>query len=241
MTLQERELAAIFVQLARDAARDPVDTQALLATLVRTGSRLFGVRGAVAQYAPGGNLPAQFEATDGGLRALVADAVDWQEGPGHDSRTTGCALIDVDLTTHPARVRWPRWVPRAEKLGFARATSLPLHMNGAPAGALVLLGDPGQELDERALAVAHSLVEAAGHTLFLQREIFHSRVLAGQLEHALSSRVVVEQAKGILAARHGLSMEEAFNRLRGHARSHQRKVADVAREIIEGHTDITGA
>ncbi|WP_338695863.1 GAF and ANTAR domain-containing protein [Streptomyces sp. Q6] len=234
MTLQERELAELFVQLARDAATDPVDTQALLVTLVRNGGTLPGVRGAAVQYAPGNGLPVHTAGTDSALHALVADAVAWQEGPAHDATTNGRALADVDLAT----TRWPRWTPRARHLGYGRLASLPLHMNDEPVGALLLLGAPGHPLDARALAVARSLAETFGHILVLTHEVFRSRTLARQLQHALTSRVVVEQAKGILAARHGLPLTTAFDRLRHYARSHQRKVEDVARAITEGSLDL---
>ncbi|GAA2312882.1 GAF and ANTAR domain-containing protein [Streptomyces kunmingensis] len=233
MTLQEQELAAVFAHLAGAAARDPLDTQTLLATLVEGGRRLFDAPGAIVHYAPGRSA-GYTDGTDAALRALASDAVDWREGPGYDVRTTGCALIDVDVTTQPTRARWPRWTARVRALGHGRVTALPLPAKDGPGGALVLFGQPDCNLDEKALSLARSFADAAAHTLSLQREVTESRVLAGQLEHALTSRVVVEQAKGILAALHGLTLDEAFARLRRYARSHQRKVAEVARDIIEG-------
>nr|WP_237499893.1 GAF and ANTAR domain-containing protein [Streptomyces sp. SID8379] len=236
--MQEQELAAFFTRLTGEAARDPLDTQTLLATLVDSGRRLFGARGAIVQYVPGRGRLVQTDGTDAALRSLVLDAVAWGEGPGCDARATGCALIDVDIDTGPSRVRWPRWVSRARSLGIGRVTSLPLYGKDGPSGALVLLADPGSPLNEHALALARSLAETAAHTLSLQREVSEGRVLAGQLEHALSSRVVVEQAKGIIAARRDLTLDESFECLRRYARSRQRKVADVAREITEGKDEL---
>ncbi|MGY0023490.1 ANTAR domain-containing protein [Streptomyces sp. cg35] len=239
MTLQEQELADVFAQLAGEAARDPLDTQSLLATLAEGGRRLFDAPGAIVQYAAS-DATVLTDGTDPALRALAADAAGWPEGPGYDVRTTGCALIDVDVTTQPTHARWPRWTARATALGHGRVTALPLIAKDGSMGALVLFGARGVRLDELALSLARSFAEAAAHTLSLQREVTESRVLAGQLEHALSSRVVVEQAKGLLAARNGLTLDEAFERLRRYARSHQRKVADVSREIIAGREDLGG-
>ncbi|MER5443168.1 ANTAR domain-containing protein [Streptomyces sp. NPDC002790] len=238
MTLQEQEVAEFFAQLTEDAARDPIDTRALLGTLADGGRRLFGASGAKVEYAPDPRAAVHCEGTDPGLRALSDAVVQWREGPGHDTRTTGGALIDVDITTDVSVACWPRWTPSARALGHGRVTALPLRSREAVTGALVLFSAPAgalNVLDEEALALARSFTESAGHTLSLQHELAESRVLAGQLEHALSSRVVVEQAKGILAAQNGLSLDAAFEGLRGYARSHQRKLADVAREIIEGH------
>ncbi|MFJ8930120.1 MULTISPECIES: GAF and ANTAR domain-containing protein [unclassified Streptomyces] len=234
MTLREQEVAAVFAELTGGAARDPLDTQTLLATLAEGGRRLFHARGALVAYVPGGRAPLLTDGTDPSLGALAADAARWGEGAGYDARTTGCALVDVDVTTHSAQLRWPRWSARAQALGFGRATALPLHGRDEEIGALVLFTAADKPLDEEALALVRLFAEVAGHTLTLQRELNETQVLAGQLEHALSSRVVVEQAKGILAARHGLSLDEAFSGLRGYARSHRRKLADVAREVTEG-------
>ncbi|MGP3771780.1 ANTAR domain-containing protein [Streptomyces sp. SDT5-1] len=238
MALQEQEVAAFFARLSADAAREPSDVGALLATLARGGRSLFGASGAKVDYAPDVRTPVRCGGTDPQLRALADAGVHWQEGPGHDARTTGCALIDVDITAPAAHERWPRWTPRARALGHGRITALPLRAGERATGALVLFCTPGSTLDEEALAMARIFTETAGHTLALQHELSASRVLTGQLEHALSSRIVVEQAKGMLAARRGLSLDEAFNALRGYARSHQRKLADVAREVTEGGLEL---
>nr|WP_237551532.1 GAF and ANTAR domain-containing protein [Streptomyces sp. SID8367] len=231
--MHEQELASIFARLTGEAARDPLDTQVLLTALVEGGSRLFGARAASVHYLSTAGGTVQTQGTMSALRGLEEDATGWQEGPGHDARTTGCALIDVDVTTPPTRVRWPRWSARVTALGHGRITALPLPAKEGPTGALILFDAQDRRLDERALTLARLFAEAAAHTLALQREVSESRVLAGQLEHALSSRVVVEQAKGIVSARYGIPVDEAFERLRRYARSHQLKVAHVARQITE--------
>ncbi|CAM5656290.1 hypothetical protein SALBM135S_04966 [Streptomyces alboniger] len=238
MTLQDEELAALFARLMRAASREPLDTQKLLATCAESGRRLCGARGAIVQYAPLGDSDVRTEGTGTALRALAADAVAWKEGPGCEARSSGSALIDVDVTTRPARVRWPSWAPRAEALGFGRVTALPLGNPALPFGALVLLGAPGASMDEKALALVRSLTEMAAHALTLQRQAFENRVLADQLQRALNSRVVIEQAKGMLAVRHGLTLDDAFDRMRRHARTHRRKVAELAQEIIERRADV---
>jgi GAF domain-containing protein len=199
---------------------------------------VYGAQGAIVQYVPLGSSDVRTEGTGSALRALAADAAAWKEGPGCDVCSSGSSLIDVDVTTGPARVRWPSWAPRAQALGFGRVTALPLMSSDLPFGALVLLGPPGAAVDERALAVVRSLTETAAHALALQRQAYESRVLADQLQRALNSRIVIEQAKGMLAVRHGLSLDEAFDRLRRHARTHRRKVAELAHEITEGRDDI---
>ncbi|MGV2916210.1 ANTAR domain-containing protein [Streptomyces alfalfae] len=239
MTLQGEELAALFARLMRVASQEPLDTRVLLATCAESGRRVYGARGAIVQYAPLSCPDISTEGTGSALRTLAADAVAWKEGPGCDARSSGAALIDVDVTTRPARVRWPSWAPRALALGFGRVTALPLKSTDDLAfGALVLLGPPEATMDEKALASARCLAETAAHALALRRQAFESRVLAAQLQTALSSRVVIEQAKGMLAVRQGLTLDDAFGCLRRHARTHRRKVTDLAREVTEGRDDI---
>ncbi|MEI5098871.1 ANTAR domain-containing protein [Streptomyces sp. PmtG] len=74
--------------------------------------------------------------------------------------------------------------------------------------------------------------------LLREDDLRESRTLADQLQTALTSRLAIEQAKGILAARRSLSMDEAFTVLRGYARSHQRKLAGVAQDVVEGRLDL---
>ncbi|MGY0020160.1 ANTAR domain-containing protein [Streptomyces sp. cg35] len=232
------ELASLAARLTVEASCEPLDAKRVLGTFVEGARRLAGAHGAGVHYAPPGGAAVETEGTSGGLRALTADAAGWNEGPGHEAHTAGCSLTDLDVTGRPAHVRWPRWVPRARALGVGRITALPLSGPGGPVGALLLLGGPGHVLDERALTLVRTLTQLTADALFLLREVQQSRVVVAQLQHALTSRVVIEQAKGMLSARHDVPVDEAFARLRTYARSHQRKIADIAREITEGRAEL---
>ncbi|WP_419997170.1 ANTAR domain-containing protein [Streptomyces boninensis] len=140
-------------------------------------------------------------------------------------------------TSPAARMRWPRYAARAQELGYGDFTALPLRSGEGRdqvLGALVLLAGARRPLSAGAAEVGESLAEAAAIALLRERTVAEGRVLAGQLQHALSSRVVIEQAKGILAARLSITVEEAFAQLRTHARSARRRMADVAREVVGG-------
>ncbi|WP_051940781.1 ANTAR domain-containing protein [Phaeacidiphilus oryzae] len=84
------------------------------------------------------------------------------------------------------------------------------------------------------LELAQAMADAAGIALARELEVWDSRNRAEQLEYALSHRVVVEQAKGVLATRQGIGVDEAFELLRGYARRNRRRVSEVAREIVDG-------
>ncbi|WP_372349598.1 hypothetical protein [Streptomyces sp. KL116D] len=140
-----------------EAARDPLDTQALLAALVESGRRLFGARGAIVQYTPGGAAAIQTDGTDGALQALAADAVGWQEGPV--TRSYDGLRPHRRGRDHPphAGVLAALVPARPGPLGHGRVTALPLFSKDGPAGRLVLFTAPGSLLDERALKLSRSL------------------------------------------------------------------------------------
>ncbi|MET7575584.1 ANTAR domain-containing protein [Streptomyces sp. NPDC005492] len=86
-------------------------------------------------------------------------------------------------------------------------------------------------------SLGRSLADFTAVILERSREADRSRTLTAQLEHALTSRVVIEQAKGVLATRRAMTPDEAFDRLRKHARSRQRPLRDVAGEVVAGYAD----
>ncbi|MER5950310.1 ANTAR domain-containing protein [Streptomyces sp. NPDC001904] len=235
------ELSALYVRLVEQTARASLDPRATLAVLAEGGRLVGGACGAITCYLPPGTATVHTVGTSAELQSLAVDAAIWNEGPSVGTRLTGRSLLNLDMTTQPVRVRWPHWTPRALNLKLAMVTALPL-MTGPltessavlqPAGALVLLDSPDTCFDEDALTDLRDLARTASHLLSLQTELAHQRSLSGQLQHALHSRVLIEQAKGILAARRHITTDAAFALLRGHARSHGLKIALVARAVID--------
>ncbi|MFF0184032.1 ANTAR domain-containing response regulator [Streptomyces sp. NPDC005244] len=239
--MPQQRLAHAFVELAGHGVTEPDDPSGLLATLATIGPRLLGSHGATVIHVPDDHLPVQLAGTDPDLVDLEWEAVEWGEGPGHDARRTGRPVPDSLLDAPQAQQAWPRYAPRAVQLGCRRAVALPLSAGpgrGLTLGALVLLYTGPDPLTDEVLALARAFADAAGYTLARDREIRQSRALADQLGHALKSRVVIEQAKGVLAARRKVSVDEAFAVLRAHARSQQRRLAEVARDVVDGRLDL---
>jgi len=157
------------------------------------------------------------------------------EGPCLDAFATGELVSHSDLTTTGSR--WPRFAAVATDHGFAAVDALPMRLRGEVIGALNLFrGRPG-ELGVTALRTARALVDVATIGLLQQRSIRHQEVLTEQLQAALNSRVVIEQAKGYIAHRLGIDMADAFAVLRAYARGHNLKLSDLAGAVIAGHTD----
>lgn len=151
------------------------------------------------------------------------------EGPCVDCYTSGQPVSVADLQN--ATERWPRFVPAALDAGFASVHAIPMRAAGIVLGALGLFGTRPGELNDADLLVGQSLTHIACVAI-LQEIPPTPSIVMPQLRQALTSRVVVEQAKGFLRESLGVSIEEAFHLLRTYSRNHQRHLTDVARRLM---------
>lgn len=157
------------------------------------------------------------------------------EGPCFDCFHRGEPVSSVNLA-HDAD-RWPTFVPAAVERGFCSVQALPMRARGDTVGALNLFrSEPGQIWDDD-LPLGQGMADIAAVALLQERSLRESRGLVDQLQGALTSRVVIEQAKGVLAERANISLDAAFARLRGYARTNNRRLADIAGELIEGQLE----
>ena len=153
------------------------------------------------------------------------------EGPCHDAFTSGARVTAADLR---AEERWPAYTPFAVEQGCRAAAGLPLLVDDQRIGALNLYVYRPREWPADELDTAEVLADMATGYIINARALSESEQLTGQLQRALDSRVVIEQAKGRLAERHDIDPAAAFQLLRKHARDHSRKVPDVARAVLDG-------
>jgi transcriptional regulator with GAF, ATPase, and Fis domain len=154
------------------------------------------------------------------------------EGPCRDCFHSGKPVNVADLPSEAAR--WPRFSPVAASAGFRAAHALPLRLRGQVLGALNLFRAEPSPLSRTDLATGQALADVATISLVESRALRDVQAVAEQLEEALNSRTAVEQAKGVLAERQGIGMDEAFSRLRAFARGRQRRLTDVALEVVAG-------
>ncbi|ONI92157.1 transcriptional regulator [Saccharothrix sp. ALI-22-I] len=155
------------------------------------------------------------------------------EGPCLDAFASGARVSHPDLAN--AGERWPRFTAAATEAGFAAVDAVPMRLRNEVIGALNLFRNQSGELDATALRTATALVDVATIGLLQHRSIHHHQVLTEQLQAALNSRVIVEQAKGLIAERLQVDMDTAFAALRGYARGHNLKLSRVADEVIAGN------
>jgi GAF domain-containing protein len=153
------------------------------------------------------------------------------QGPCLDCFRSGRPVTSADLA---ADARWPLFAAAAQQAGFAAVQALPMRLRDQVIGAVSLFrGVPGG-FDSEEVRVGQALADVATIGLLHERSMRRSDALNEQLQTALNSRVIIEQAKGKLAERLGLEMSEAFIVLRDHSRSSNRRLSDVALAFING-------
>ena len=184
---------------------------------------------------PGGEL--QFVASSSeSMELLELFQIQANEGPCVDCYNDGVAIVNRELVD--ADERWPRFTPRALEQGFRSVHCLPMRLRGRTIGALNLFRSQTGFLTENDILVAQGLADVATIAILQHQSVLGARLLNDQLSFALNSRIVIEQAKGMIAQFAGGDMEDAFARLRNHARNHNLKLTDVAGRIVDGSLDL---
>jgi len=154
------------------------------------------------------------------------------EGPCVDCFRSAAGVSVVDLAE--AAGRWPRFAAAlADRESYRSVHALPLRLRGEPIGALNLFHRRPGPLPAADLALAQALADVATIGILSERAINRGDVLNEQLQTALNSRVIIEQAKGVLAERGGIGMAVAFDQLRAYSRNHNLKLSEVGRQIVE--------
>lgn len=159
-----------------------------------------------------------------------------EEGPCFECFVPGRPVFSEDLSADQGR--WPVFAPAAIGSGFGSVQALPMRVRGETVGALNLFRSVSGRLSERDVPLAQGMADIAAVALLQERAVRESHGVMAQLQGALSTRVVIEQAKGVLAERAQIGVDAAFARLRGHARDQNQRLSDVARQLIEGRLDL---
>jgi GAF domain-containing protein len=152
------------------------------------------------------------------------------QGPCLDCFRTGRPVTATDLTG-PGQ-QWPRFAAAATAAGFRAVQALPMRLRNQVIGALNLFAATPGPFGPAELRLGQALADVATIGLLQERNVRRSETVSEQLQAALNSRVVIEQAKGKIAERHGLDMDQAFALLRDHARNTNQRLTDVARNFI---------
>ncbi len=143
------------------------------------------------------------------------------------------AVTDVRLES-----AWPEYLETAVQHGFHAVLGLPLLNNGTTFGAIDVYNDEPRLWSKGDVEIATTFADMATAYLLRTSELVEAGRLTEQLEGALDSRVLIEQAKGVVATSHGISMDDAFAALRGHARKSSKRLAEVAQGVVDGSISI---
>jgi transcriptional regulator with GAF, ATPase, and Fis domain len=160
------------------------------------------------------------------------------QGPCLDCFRTGRPVTVADLAA--ATQRWPRFAAAAQRAGFAAVQALPMRLRDQIIGALNLFRATPGDFPASEIRIGQALADVATISLLHERSMRHSDTLNEQLQTALNSRVIIEQAKGKVAERLGIDMTQAFGLLRTTARNRNLRLADLAQAVIDGTEPLTG-
>jgi GAF domain-containing protein len=233
---REQELARTFVMLA-DSLVEDYDIVDLLDRLAAACVRLLGVTAAGLLLNDQQGCLAVVASSSEETRLLEVFQLQNDQGPCLDCVRTGAAVVSGDLDAD--RGRWPLFASFAINAGFRSVAALPLRLREQTIGGLNLFDGRAVPVPPDDQQLAQALADVATIGILQQRSFHRSTMLTEHLQRALSSRVVVEQAKGVLAERNGMSMEAAFDSLRQYARDQNIKLTDLAVAIV--HQDFNPA
>jgi len=228
---RESLLISTLVELA-DNLVDEFDVIDVLTMLTHRCVETIDVDAAgVMLSSPGGEL--QFIASSSEeMRLLELLQIQVDEGPCVECFRDGNAIVNRALTDHIER--WPRFSPRAIALGFRSVHCLPMRLRGRTIGALNLFRTEAGTLNEEDVIVAQGLADVATIAILQHRISLDAKTLNFQLSNALNSRIIIEQAKGMVSQATHCDMNQAFARLRNHARNHNLGLTTVATMVVEG-------
>ena len=235
--MAEVELADVFVEMA-DTLVDDFDVIDFLHVLTERCVQLLGVSAAGLLLTDGRDTLQVVAASSERTRLLELFQLQADQGPCVDCFRTGRPVSVADL---PSAGRWPRFTAAAAEVGFTAVHAVPMRLRTEVIGALNFFDTIPGALGADKLRIGQALADVATIGLLQQRAIHTRDVLTEQLQTALNSRVLIEQAKGVLAERLHVDVADAFTLLRNGARSHNRRLSELAQAIVDGTEQIPEA
>ena len=231
---READVVKALVEMA-DTLVDDYDVVDMLTGLTDRCVSLLGVSAAgVMLVSPAGSLGLVASSSEA-MRLLELFELQAQEGPCLDAFRTGEPVEHENLGAGAGR--WPSFSAAACQAGFASALALPLRLRDVILGALNLLSVADVPMAEADVVVARAFADLAALSIAQHRASAEAQRLNEQLSAALTSRVVIEQAKGVISERAGIDLAEAFSRLRAYARNGNLRLTDVAQAAVDGTLD----
>jgi GAF domain-containing protein len=227
--INEDHLKQALANVAESLARDRSVTD-VLHDLVDDATRVFDICGAAISMADEQGRLRSVTALSEAIASLEIIEERTRQGPCHEVHDRGEPLRISDLRDHADR--WPELARAAEETGVVAAAGVPLHVESAELGVLTLYDTRPRQWTDRQIEVAQLLADTTTGYIVYASAYREAAVVVAQLEHALETRIVVEQAKGVLANERSISVDDAFEILRRHARDHNAKLSVVAHAVV---------
>ena len=232
---REESVAQCLVEMADILVAD-FDVIDLLTTLTARCVQLLGASAAGVMIAsPGGDLRLVASSSEA-MRLLEVFELEAQEGPCLDAFHSGERVADQELRS--AIARWPKFASAALSAGFQSVSALPMRLRDETIGALNMFLVEPTPMDERNVVVGQAFADLATISILQHRSVTESHRLNVQLSGALTSRVVIEQAKGVVSERARVGLEDAFQLLRNYARNNNLRLTDVSQAAVDGTLDV---
>ncbi|MFI6494068.1 GAF domain-containing protein [Streptomyces sp. NPDC050564] len=231
-------MSEIFVEVA-DSLVEDFDVIDLLQRLSARCVELLDVSAAGILLADAYGELQIIAASDERTRLLELFALQQDQGPCVECYRSGTARTNIDLTRPEPTVGWPRFAARARETGYVSTHAIPLRLRSRVVGALSLFQATPERLGDDDIALAQALADVATIAILQQRTLEQSHVENSQLETALTSRVLIEQVKGVLAERWNTPVDAAFAAFRTYARARHLRLSELAAQIISGAFDST--
>ncbi|GAB7040371.1 MULTISPECIES: GAF and ANTAR domain-containing protein [Catenuloplanes] len=229
-------LTDVFVELA-DTLVDDFDMAEFLHVLTERCVQVLDVSAAGLLLTDDQGSLQVVAASSERTRLLELFQLQSDAGPCLDCFRTGEAVSAADLTTTSS---WPAFTARAAEAGFVSVHALPMRLRNEVIGALNLFDVRPGTLDRTRQRLGQALADIATIGLLQHRAIRRRDTLTEQLQTALNSRVLIEQAKGVVAERHAVDMAQAFTMMRAQARRSNQRLSNLAEAIVEGTATIAG-
>ena len=230
MTREER-IVATFVELA-DTMIDDFDVVEFLHRLVERSMELLDCAEVGLLLADAAGRLHVMASSSERSEALELLQSQNHEGPCFECYLRAQPVSSEDLDAD--RGRWPNFAPAALERGITSVHAIPMRVRGETVGALNLFHSENGPLSERDVPLSQGMADIAAVALLQERAVRETRGIVVQLQAALNSRVLIEQAKGVLAERGHVSVDMAFAGMRAYSRTHNRRLSDVARDVVEG-------
>lgn len=228
-TDRERVITGAFVSIANSLA-DGFDVVDLLSGLTADCVRLLDVEAAGILLADARGVLHVVAASSERTRNLELFQLQRDEGPCLECFRSGHPVAVPDL--NQGLERWPQFAVAANRAGFVSVHAVPMRLRDKVLGSLGLFGARTGVLNDDDLSLAQALAHVASVALVVDKAAADEAVIKQQLQTALTSRVGVEQAKGLLAQLGDMDMETSFAALRKFARDHNQKISDIAHKVV---------